>query len=212
MQIELDRNSREPLYRQLAGMLQQRIRSGDLPPSTRLPTVRQLARQLGVTRLTIHSAYAELQSGGWIEATVGRGTFVAERIEQLVAPLETQLGREATPSGMLADLLRMAQIPGIISLSRADPAHEFFPLRNWQRATEMAFAGGGSVLMNYTTPQGDLKLRSVLAELVRERGISSGPDEVVVTAGVTGGMALCADVLARPGDSVIVEQPTIWGC
>ena len=44
MQFELDRGSREPLYRQLAASLQQRIRSGALPPRTRLPTVRQLAR------------------------------------------------------------------------------------------------------------------------------------------------------------------------
>ena len=86
VQFELDRGSREPLYRQLAGSLQQRIRSGALPARTRLPTVRQLAQQLGVTRLTVHSAYAELQSVGWVEATVGRGTFVAERIEQLIAP------------------------------------------------------------------------------------------------------------------------------
>lgn len=211
MQIELDRNSREPLYRQLAGSLQQRIRSGALPPRTRLPTVRQLAQQLGVTRLTIHSAYAELQSGGWIEATVGRGTFVAEHIEQLIAPVESQIGREVTPAGMMADLLRMAQVPGMAAMGRADPAPEFFPLRNWQRANEIALASGSPTLLNYTTAQGDQVLRSALAELTRERGISAGPDEILITAGVTGGMALATALLARPGDSVLVEQPTYLG-
>lgn len=211
MQIELDRNSREPLYRQLATSLQQRIRSGALPPRTRLPTVRQLALQLGVTRLTIHSAYAELQSGGWIEATVGRGTFVAERIEQLVTPIESQLGREVTPAGMLADQLRMTQLPGLAALGRADPGTEFYPIRNWQRANELALASGGANLMNYTTAQGDLTLRATLAELVRERGISAGPDEVMILPGVTGGMALATELLARPGDTVFVEQPTYLG-
>jgi DNA-binding transcriptional MocR family regulator len=211
MQFELDRGSREPLYRQLAASVQQRIRSGALPPRTRLPTVRQLAEQLGVTRLTIHSAYAELQSGGWIEATVGRGTFVAERIEQLIAPPEAELGREITPAGMLADMLRMTQLPGLSALARADPAPEHFPLRNWQRATELALAGGGPSLMNYTTPQGDLVLRSILAEAVRERGITAGPDELMITAGVTNGMALATTLLARPGSTVLVEQPTYLG-
>jgi len=211
MQIELDRSSREPLYRQLAGSLQQRIRSGALPPRTRLPTVRQLAQQLGVTRLTVHSAYAELQSGGWIEATVGRGTFVAEHIEQLVTPIEAQIGREVTPAGMMADLLRMTQLPGMAAVGRADPAPEFFPLRNWQRATEIALAGGGHALMNYTTAQGDQSLRGTLAELARERGITAGPDEIMITAGVTNGMALATELLARPGDTVIVEQPTYLG-
>lgn len=211
MQFEIDRGSREPLYRQLAGSLQQRIRSGALPPRTRLPTVRQLAQQLGVTRLTVHSAYSELQAGGWIEATVGRGTFVAERIEQLIAPPEAQLGREVTPAGMLSDLLRMTQLPGLSTLARADPAPDLFPLRNWQRATEIALAAGGPGLMNYTTAQGDLALRSALAEVVHERGVTAGPDEIMVTAGVTNGMSLVTALLAPPGSTVLVEQPTYLG-
>lgn len=211
MQIDLDRGSREPLYRQLAASLQQRIRSGALPPRTRLPTVRQLAQQLGVTRLTVHSAYAELQSHGWIEATVGRGTFVAEQIAQLIAPPEARFGREVTPGGVMADMLYMTQLPGLCALGRADPAPELFPLRNWQRATELAFAQGGSALMNYTTAQGDLTLRSALAELVRERGVSAGPDEILIAPGVTGGLSLAAGLLARPGDTVLVERPTYLG-
>ncbi len=211
MQIELDRSSRKPLYQQLAHNIQQRIRSGALPPGTRLPTVRQFARQLGVTRLTVHSAYAELQSGGWIEATVGRGTFVAARLDALLLPPETALGQEVTPSGVVSDILHMTQIPGLSALAKADPAMDLFPLRHWQRAHEMALVSGGAALFNYTTAQGDLALRVALAELLRERGLSVGPDEIVITAGVTQGMALAAELLARPGDTVLVEQPTYLG-
>lgn len=211
MQIDLDRKRREPLYQQLARSIQQRIRSGALPAGTRLPTVRQLAQQLNITRLTVHSAYAELQSGGWIEATVGRGTFVAQRIDALLTPPQAALGREVTPAGMLADILHMTQIPGLMGLAKADPAVELFPLRNWQRANEMALAAGGPELLSYTTAQGDLRLRAALAELVRERGLSAGPDEIVVTAGVSQGMSLIAEILARPGDTVFVEQPTYLG-
>jgi DNA-binding transcriptional MocR family regulator len=66
-------------------------------------------------------------------------------------------------------------------------------------------------MLSYTTAQGDLPLRAALAELVRERGVSASPDEIMVTAGVTQGMALAADVLARPGATVLVEQPTYLG-
>jgi 2-aminoadipate transaminase len=211
MQIDLDRNSREPIYRQLEQEIQQRIRSGALPPQTRLPTVRQLAEQLGITRLTVHSAYAELQAGGWVEATVGRGTFVASRIDDLVAPPTAQFSREVTPTGMLSDILRMTQLPGLLALAKADPPAESFPLRNWQRASEIALETGGPQLMSYTTAQGDLQLRSALAEVVRERGICAGPDEIIITAGVTNGMALLTQLLARPGDTVLVEQPTYLG-
>ncbi|NJM05539.1 PLP-dependent aminotransferase family protein [Candidatus Gracilibacteria bacterium] len=75
----------------------------------------------------------------------------------------------------------------------------------------MALAVGGSRLMGYTTAQGDLQLRSVLAELMRERGVSAAPDEIIVTAGVTNGMALATALFARPGDAVLVEQPTYLG-
>src|SRR6186997_157999 len=93
MLIQLNRNSAQPLYVQLALDIQRRIRSGALPAGARLPTVRELARQLGVTRLTIHSAYSELQSGGWVEATVGRGTFVATQSASVgaLAPLHREL-------------------------------------------------------------------------------------------------------------------------
>lgn len=211
MQIQLDASSRVPLYQQLANHILQRIRSGALPPGTRLPTVRQFARQLGVTRLTVHSAYSELQADGWVEATVGRGTFVAERVEELLAPPEASLGREVTPAGIFADMLRTTQIPGLLSLARADPAIELFPVRQWQQANELALAAGGAALMSYTTAQGDLVLRATLAELLRERGLTASPDEIVITTGVTQGLALAVDILARPGVPVLVEQPTYLG-
>src|SRR6266511_4160366 len=118
MQFKLNRGSPQPLYAQLAQDIQRRIRSGALPPGARLPTVRELARQLGVTRLTIHSAYSELQSGGWVEATVGRGTFVALQHEPSV--LRPEPARELSPRSILNDMLQMARLPGMRSLAMAD--------------------------------------------------------------------------------------------
>src|SRR5947207_1937457 len=69
--LQLDRQRSQPLYQQIAEQIKTQISDGRLPIGTRLPTVRQLAITLGVTRLTVHSAYSELQSGGWVEATVG---------------------------------------------------------------------------------------------------------------------------------------------
>lgn len=211
MQIELDRSRHEPLYVQLADHIQERIRSNALPPGTRLPTVRHLAQQLGVTRLTVHSAYAELQAGGWIEATVGRGTFVAARTPARLARPADRFGHEVTPAGLMSDMLHMTQLPGLYELAKADPTPALFPLRNWQRASELALAADGAELLNYTTSQGDPVLRATLCELVRERGISAGPDEIMVTSGVSQGLALATEVLARPGMTVLVEQPTYLG-
>jgi 2-aminoadipate transaminase len=207
--IDLNRNSAQPLYMQLAQNIQRRIHSGALPPGARLPTVRELAQQLGVTRLTIHSAYSELQAGGWVEATVGRGTFVAAQAATTEAL--PQPSREISPHGILNDMLRMAQLPGMRSLAMADPAPEFYPLREFGRALDEALASGGPAMLSYTTPQGDPLLRTILADHLRERGVRASPDEILITSGVSQAMALIAQMLARPGDTVIVEQPTYLG-
>jgi DNA-binding transcriptional MocR family regulator len=209
MQISLNRSSPQPLYAQLAQDIQRRIRSGALPPGARLPTVRDLARQLGVTRLTIHSAYSELQADGWVEATVGRGTFVATQPE--MAALLPEPSRDLSPRGILNDMLQMARLPGIRSLAMADAAPDLYPQREFTRALEEALTSGGASALGYSAPQGDPLLRTVLADLLRERGISSAPDEILVTSGVTQGMSLIAQTLARRGDTAIVEQPTYLG-
>ena len=76
--IQLDRTSREPLYRQIETHLRAAIRDGRLGPGTLLPGVRTLAGQLGVARITIVTAYEQLTSDGLLEARVGSGTRVAD--------------------------------------------------------------------------------------------------------------------------------------
>lgn len=208
MQITLDRASAVPLYIQLAQQIQHRIRTGTLPSSSRLPTIRALSRQLGVTRLTIHSAYNELQAGGWVEATVGRGTFVAERTEPAAV---ADLGREASASGVVSDMLRMGQLPGLRSLAMADAAPEMYPTREFAKSLEEALSSGGPLMLGYAAAQGDPVLRTALVGLLSERGMRTSPDEIVITSGATQALAMIAQALAQPGDTIIVERPTYIG-
>jgi DNA-binding transcriptional MocR family regulator len=208
MQITLDRNGSLPLYSQLASEIQQRIKSGTLPPGSRLPTIRALAQQLNVTRLTIHTAYNELQADGWIESTVGRGTFVAVQNTLPVSPAD--LGSEVSVGGVLNDMLRMAQMPGIHSFAMADAAPELLPQREFRRALDDALTDGAA-LLSYGTSHGDPVLRSALVPVLAERGVQASPDEIMITSGVTQGLSLIAHTLAKPGDTVVVERPTYLG-
>ncbi|WP_027883222.1 GntR family transcriptional regulator, partial [Meiothermus rufus] len=72
VRVKLRRDGRTALYRHIAEEFRARIARGELPPGTRLPTVRALAREVGTTRLTVHNAYRELQSDGLVESVVGR--------------------------------------------------------------------------------------------------------------------------------------------
>lgn len=76
MEFNLDRKGSTPLYQQIKTHLDGMIRRGQLPGGTRLPPSRALAEKLGVTRLTVVSAYSELEAAGLVASHVGRGTFV----------------------------------------------------------------------------------------------------------------------------------------
>lgn len=77
LEIFLDRGAPQPLAQQLRGQLSLRIRTGDLAPNTRMPTVRALADALDVNRNTVQKVYASLQRAGLVVTRVGDGTYVA---------------------------------------------------------------------------------------------------------------------------------------
>jgi len=119
LSVQLDRQGDKPLYQQIAQQIKSRINRGLLSPGTRLPTVRQLAAELGVTRLTVHNAYSELQAGGWIEATVGRGTFVSASVrpQELLA----DIGQQLTADDAVRNMTSISQMTGLHSLAYAFP-------------------------------------------------------------------------------------------
>src|SRR4051812_17080236 len=76
MRIPIDRHQAAPLYQQIEVYLRQSIIAGTLAPATRLPAARQVAQDLGVSRITVENAYAALESDGLVERRVGSGTYV----------------------------------------------------------------------------------------------------------------------------------------
>jgi len=86
MLVTLDSNLRKPLYLQIRDQLRERIVNGGLKAGDRLEPSRELAHQLGVHRTTVGNAYADLESEGLIQGTVGRGTYVTPLGESLRGP------------------------------------------------------------------------------------------------------------------------------
>jgi DNA-binding transcriptional MocR family regulator len=206
--LQLQRDRQSALYQQIADQLKDQISSSRLPPGARLPTIRQLAQELGVTRVTVQNAYDELQADGWIESTIGRGTFVSARV-QSQSQLHS-LGQPITTDTVISDILQINELVGLRSLASASPDPHLFPAEEFWgalaelRAETLTVAG-------YGASQGVPALRIELVNLLRERGINAAPDEILVTSGVTQGLSLITQALCRPGDVVLVEQPTYIG-
>ncbi|MEM7127164.1 MAG: PLP-dependent aminotransferase family protein [Chloroflexota bacterium] len=215
--LHLERSSSQALYLQIAEQIKVQICDGRLPATAQLPTVRQLARQLQVTRLTIQNAYGELQSEGWVEATIGRGTFVSAAVRpQTIPPSITTLGdQRPTPDSVINDMIQLQQLEtepmaGMRSMAVGAPDPKLFPTEEFWGAI-LSLQSDWTSLVGYGSPQGDPMLRVEIASMLKQRHIHATPDEIIVTAGTTHALSMVVQALAQAGDVVLVEQPTYLG-
>src|SRR5580765_5038637 len=129
--LKLNRANGESLYDQLVNALECAIEEGGLAPGDRLPSERELAGLLKLSRTTTTNAYRELESRGVLRRHVGRGTFVCATPEPDEIPfawrgkVSAAALRSANPA--LRNLMRDAVEPAVISLALGSPALECFP-------------------------------------------------------------------------------------
>ncbi len=213
MKLSLQRKDDLPLYRQIANQIREYIRTGALPVGSRLPTIRELAQQYGLTRLTVQSAYAELQSEGLVEAGVGRGTFVADHL-----PIPTSLHTPPIPTlsppswlsqGILADMMRMTAHPDLLSFAQAIPESSTFPTQDLGRSLRIAL--DDPISLGYSSTQGELSLREQVAHILLDRGIVTPPDLVMITSGAQQAIDLVLRAFVSPENVILVEEPTYVG-
>jgi len=202
-----------PVYQQIADAVRAAIASQRLADGARLPTIRQLARQLGVHRDTVATAYEALAAEGVVESAVGRGTFVSARspspgagaapsFHPTLAPLVERLldFERARP--------RFGSSPDAVALHALVPDPSLYPAEAFRRALNRALARGGPELLLYGSPQGDPGLRELLARRMREAALPVDPDELVLCHGASQGIALALRLFCGPGDAVALEEPT----
>jgi GntR family transcriptional regulator/MocR family aminotransferase len=221
MEIPLDRDSAVPLYLQIQQHIAHLIHEDALPPHTRLPATRRLAADLGVNRITVSNAYAELEAAGLVYAQTGRGTFVSA-MPEIRQPLSAQPQSEARPfwqqdlavrplpsaDGQWANLLQRAQENGVISFAGGVPDLDTFPVNDFRKALQIVLKRDGQEAMGYDPVQGYPPLRDAISSFLGEQGIAVSPDEIFIASGSQQALSLVAMALLRPGDSVIVESPT----
>jgi GntR family transcriptional regulator/MocR family aminotransferase len=222
MEIPLDRDGAVPLYQQIQGHIARLIQEGALPPHTRLPATRQLAADLGVNRITVSNAYAELEAAGLVYTQTGRGTFVSPMPEVDRRPASEGAERDAWPlwqqtlaarplpsaDGQWPSLLGRAREPGVISFAGGVPDLETFPVDDFRKAMQTVFKRDGQTALDYGQVQGYPPLRAAIAHFLGEQGMAVTSDEIFITSGSQQALSLVALALSRPGDAVVVESPT----
>jgi GntR family transcriptional regulator/MocR family aminotransferase len=223
MRIPLDRKSRTPLYQQIRDHLRTGILSGNLSPDTRLPASRALARDLGVNRITVESAYDELEAEGLIYSRVGSGTYVLPVTEIQALPRDAgdaswPLWQDAahtgsgTPGAPTPDeMLRLSGHPHPIGFASGNSDSRLFPAEDFRKVLQAVMRRDGIAALDYGEPAGHMPLRTTIAHILGSQGLQVPPENVLITAGSQQALSLVTQLLLKPGDVILVESPTYSG-
>lgn len=210
----------DTLQARIGAALVAEVRRGRLPPGSRLPGSRRLAEAFGVHRNTVLAALRALEAEGWLVARPGSGTYVAADLPDRLESAWTAGARSIAPTQPGFDFAPAPEQPvpvpphGALVLAGGAPDLRRVPVTALTRAWRRALTVAGGTLLGYGPPEGHPALRSALADLTsRVRGLSAGPEQVIVTRGAQQALDLVARAFVRPGDVVAVEvlgYPPAW--
>jgi GntR family transcriptional regulator/MocR family aminotransferase len=207
--VRLDRSAGQPLRAQLEASLREAIRGGRLRAGERLPSSRELARELGVSRGMVQDCYGQLLAEGYLTSRTGSATRVADISGQqagdqpaagpaAASPAPLSPGRPPREPPLIADFK-----PGVPDLSS-------FPRTDWAWAVKQACTEVASADLGYGDPRGSSVLREVLAGYLRRvRAAATSPERMIISTGFAQGVNLVLRALARQGGVTCVafEDP-----
>ena len=216
----IDRTPGKPVNRQIYQVIREAILSHLLPVGLQLPSSRDLARELDMSRNTVTYAYEQLIAEGYLETRTGAGTFIADTVpDQMpdgvaagkVPPdvnsnigLSTRGAQLGERSGAY-NLQWGAFMPGVPDVTR-------FPNKVWSRLQNKYWRRSRPEMLTYGHGGGYLPLREAIAEYLRVvRSVNCSADQVIVTTGIHQSIDLAAKLLADTGDRAWVEEPCYWG-
>ncbi|MCA1454102.1 PLP-dependent aminotransferase family protein [Bradyrhizobium sp. BRP22] len=199
--IHLDRARRTPLAAQIYCAIREGIENGRLASGARLPSWRDLAAQLGVSRGTVRLAYERLITEQFAVGLGPAGTRVAERPSRSSVP---DWSPEAPP---LPDLFyEFGSAPRAFQMGV--PSQDAFPFKLWSRILTRQTRLAAAAPVTYPDPRGDPELRrEVAAYLGLARGIRCSPSQVLITAGFSGALGLAIRGLQLERMGAWIEDP-----
>ena len=224
--IRLDRMAAEPLHQQLYRQIRDELVSGSFSDgSSRLPSSRALATDLGISRLTVNLAFEKLHAEGYLRSRVGSGTFVADSLpETFLSSGRPRMRLLVERPPRLSDRVKnlpdkrvgkqfdfgIAGPPGV-SFVPAVAALDEFPIEVWERLRAQVLAKKGAHLLQYASSRGDPELRKAIAAYLCDyRGARCHPDQIIVTAGTQQAMMISAMALVNRGEVAWIEDPGFY--
>jgi len=209
-----------PVNRQIYQLIREAILAQTLPAGLQLPSSRELATELSLSRNTVTYAYEQLLAEGYLESRAGAGTFVADTAPDQIpdsivlhAPLTDPSGKSElsargamlTGKAGVSDKQWGAFMPGIPDVTQ-------FPHKIWSRLQNKYWRNARTDMLTYGPGAGYAPLREAIAEYLRiSRSVNCNANQILITSGIHQSLDTVVKLLGEHGDVAWVEDPCYWG-
>lgn len=214
------RAARIPANRQIYQLIREAILAQTLPVGMQLPSSRDLARELAMSRNTVTYGYEQLLAEGYLESRAGAGTFVADTAPDQIPESTIDRLPLTDPSGLSELSVRGAMLTRQAGVSDKQwgafmpgiPDVMMFPHKLWSRLQNKHWRRAQAELLTYGPGAGYAPLREAIAEYLRiSRSVNCNASQVLITTGIHQSLDTVVKLLGEHGDSAWVEDPCYWG-
>jgi GntR family transcriptional regulator/MocR family aminotransferase len=219
--IQLDRNSQITLFQQLDKAMRKLILNGAVIANQRLPSSRQLADDLGVSRITVKNVYEQLIAEGYVYSKIGSGSFAAENLKREKSPrpnkrtLLKYSQRKSTPKHVLSEQSKRitlskatTRIAETRSFRPGIPALDVFPRKLWNKYWKEVNTNCHDDSFGYGPTGGIPRLKNAIAAHLRDaRSVNCDAEQIVITTGAQQAFVLIAFALINKDNIIWYEDP-----
>ena len=203
------------LYLRVADGIEKMIGEEILKIGDKLPSVRVLSEEYGISMGTAFQAYYHLEGKGLVEARPKSGYYVRFNFRRMpglprIADTRT-VASEVSVQEMIAEVFKNISSDELINFSIASPPIELLPAAKLNKMLVLAMRSSSHHGIKYEDIRGNPELRRQLAKLAFNWGGKYSANDVLVTAGCMEALAMCLKAVTRPGDTVAIENPTYFG-
>jgi GntR family transcriptional regulator/MocR family aminotransferase len=212
--VDVDRAAAAPVFRQVYQQLRAAILSGALRPGTKLPSTRELAGEVGVSRSAVVAAFEQLLAEGYAVGRTGAGTYVAADLPE---PFAAGHGRKPRPAPAAGASTAARALGGFADVTAQDDERPFNLGRTlvdarsaelWRKLSARSLHSFGRQHLGYGDPRGMPELRRCVCDyLTAARGVRCAADQVVITAGTQQAIDIVARLMQGPDKEVWIEDP-----
>ncbi|MGE4318330.1 MAG: PLP-dependent aminotransferase family protein [Deferribacterales bacterium] len=202
-------------YRQVMDVIVNMMKSGVLNPGDKVPSLRKISEEQGVSISTAMQAYMELESVGMLEARpqsgfyVASGTSVPREAVTTSRPLDQPT--QVKKSDLIQTILYAITDPDIVPLGCAIPSTDLLPHKELTSIMRRILSDDTEARVEYGDVKGNKFFRQQLAHYMNANGNSVSSEQLIVTNGASEAMTMALRALTRPGDLVIMESPSYFG-